>query len=201
MKNKYALFNQLTQDLLRQSNELDNNVGFFIELYCNQVFGNDFFLQICPLGANFKWHRSTWLKEKDSTIVNQWFDSSFDEEDFNLGLSILKESGEGAMTLLKNVQKKINNLTIKPILFNDDGGRDGLGIVLTIGNETERTTFAWETRCTPKEWSSLDELLDELLMLNKQLLATKQQYFLIDYQYEKHTQGTTKMLETKKLDW
>lgn len=197
MKNKYILFNNLLCNLLQQSNPVDYKGKPFIELTCRAVFTDDFFLKLTWSGERLEWYRTTWLRKEDNKLVNNFFDN-FDEECQSLTLNFLKEEGIAPANLLDVILKKINTITIKPILFNEKDGRDGEGITLKMGRDDFFVTVLWETRNTATEWAVLDELLELLHELNKNLIASKSQQVCVYYNLEEKQDGFEQMLVVDK---
>jgi hypothetical protein len=169
MKDKYHLFNALISELLYRSSPIDYGCQAYIELLYKATFGDDFLLQLSWENNVIHWYRTTWLKEKDRELVALWFDYAEKGETLPLDLSLKKEIGQAKTLIIKDLIEKIKSLSLKPMPTNEQKGRDGEEIILTIGAEGISSTFAWCTASTPIEWHQLAEALEFILRINKLL--------------------------------
>ena len=184
MKNIYQLFHQRITEALQQSNPDFEKETEYIELYCNPTFSNTFLLQIAWAGKEFIWHRTTWEAEKDRHAYEQWF-AQIREGIDKMTLHISKASGhQKQLALLLPILSTLPKLKIVPCAYPQTLGRDGYGIVLTIGNENQATTYAWQTCNTMQEWEALDILVEQLLTLNQQLIDAESTAHQLSWEIE-----------------
>jgi hypothetical protein len=163
--------NQAIQDAILKSNWLDYSQYSYVEFLCQPTFANDFLLQLVWQPQKILWYRSTWVAEQDQEMLDTWLSYlQEDEEVLPLDLTFLHEKGEVNSLIIKDLVKEINNLSIKPVLFDDERwGRDGEEITLKIGSGKSLAVFHWYTCATPAQWAELDKLAKTLLQLNKEL--------------------------------
>jgi hypothetical protein len=163
--------NQAIQEAILQSNLLDYKPFSYLEFLCQPTFTNDFLLQLVWQPKSVYWYRSTWLKAQDQEMLDTWLTYlQEDEEILPLDLTFLRENGEINPLITKDLVQEINNLSITPVLFDDNlWGRDGEEIMLKIGSEKSYSVFHWHTCATPSNWDALDKLAKTILLLNQEL--------------------------------
>ena len=199
MPNKFKTLNESIKKALSESNYVDYEGKSYITFLYSTVFQNDFFLQITWKNDTIYWYRTTWLKEKDNIALAGTFSGDFDENDLKISLTLEKEQGTTAFTNIKGILEKIANLTIKPIFQNDNYGKDGQDITLTIGSEYATTAFSWQNCGTPKEWNSLDNLVVDILKLNDTFISTEKMLYNAYLDTEINNQTYEQIFEIKKI--
>ncbi len=198
MSNKFSILNESIKNILSRSNYVDYDGKSYITVLYRTVFQNDFFLQITWENNIIYWYRTTWLKEKDRMALGDIFCGKFDEKDLKISLTLEKEQGKTVLGDVKGILEKIAKLTIKPVFQNDNYGKDGESITLTIGSEYATTAFSWQTSDTPNEWNSLDNLIADILKLNTTFISTEKTLYNAYLDIEINNQSYEQLFEIKK---
>ena len=198
MPNKFNILNESIKKALSGSNYVDYDGKSYITVLYSTVFKNVFFLQITWKNDTIYWHRTTWLKEKDRIALADIFCGKFDENDLKISLTLEKEQGKSVLNDIKGILEKIANLSIKPVFQNENYGKDGQEITLTIGSEYATTTFLWQNCGTPKEWNRLDYLVADILKLNATFISTEKILYNAYLGIEVNEQTYEQIFEIKK---
>lgn len=198
MSNKFSTLNESIKNILSRSNYVDYDGKSYITFLYRTVFQNDFFLQITWENNVIYWYRTTWLKEKDRRGLANIFCGKFDEKDLKISLTLEKEQGKTVLDNMRGILEKITNLTIKPVFQNENYGKDGQDITLTIGSEYATTAFSWQNCDTPKEWNSLDNLIADILKLNTTFISTEKTLYSAYLDIEINNQSYEQLFEIKK---
>ncbi len=199
MSNKFSILNESIKNILSGSNYVDYDGKSYITVLYSTVFQNDFFLQITWKNDTIYWYRTTWLKEKDRRALADIFCGKFDEKDLKISLTLEKEQGKTVLDDMKGILEKIVKLTIKPVFQNENYGKDGQSITLTIGSDYAVNSFSWQNCGTPTEWSSLDNLIGDILKLNTTFISTEKTLYNAYLDIERNNQTYEQIFEIKKI--
>lgn len=150
---------------LQTGMEILEEADAYLLLYCQNVFSDDFFLQLQWNYAAVEWTRNT-LPTKENFAL--W--DTFNENENALTFTLWQEKGVLERKKLDKLFAMLENLKIKPLTKLKSGeGRDGEIMELTIGTANVFSTFHWHNCETEAEWKSLDEVADFLWEFNKSL--------------------------------
>lgn len=152
---------------LHTNMEIEEEAQAYLLLFCQNVFSDDFLLQLQWNHEVVEWRRNTL-----QSAQNVGFSTNIEADNGVLDFILRHEKGFFQRKATPKLWEMLENLKVKPFPQQKSGeGRDGEIMELSIGMADICSTFYWHNCKTEPDWKSLDEIADFLWNFNKSLTS------------------------------